>query len=62
MSSTEIYKKLAHSISSMRGKKVSYSIVGVDPRSMRESGLQMEVAFSTKSGGMNVVAMNGEKK
>ena len=56
------YNKLAKTISSMSAKDVSYAMIGTDPRQLRETGLPMEVKFSSKSGGLNVVAMAGEIK
>jgi len=61
ISSSAIHKKLANAINSMsaRTKTIRYAIIGNDPRPLREMGLPMEVQFSSKSGGLNVVAMRG---
>ena len=56
-SSSSIYKQIANAM-----KSVPYSIrctmIGKDPRSLRESSLPLKVAFSTKHGGLSVVAMS----
>jgi putative N6-adenine-specific DNA methylase len=58
-----IYKKLAKVLSSSSSSSSSRStdcaIIGKDVRIMRESGMPLDVAFSTKHGGLNVVAMAG---
>ena len=58
--SSATYKKLATSILST--EDVKYAIIGNDPRLLRETGLPLDVKFSSKSGGLNVVAMAGEIK
>jgi putative N6-adenine-specific DNA methylase len=65
MSGPAIYKKLANSISKMpcETNTTRYAVLGNDPRPIRETGLQpIEVKFSSKSGGISVVAMAGEKE
>lgn len=59
--SSAIYRRIAKSITSMSAqtKTISYAMLGNDPRPLRETGLPMDVKFSTKSGGINVVAMRG---
>jgi 23S rRNA G2445 N2-methylase RlmL len=58
LSSAGIYKTLAKSISSSKDL-IRYTLIGKDPRQMRETGLPLEVTFSTKSGGLSIVAMSG---
>jgi 23S rRNA G2445 N2-methylase RlmL len=53
-----IYKRLANVLSSS-SRSIDCAIIGTDLRIMRESGMPLDVAFSTKHGGMNVVAMAG---
>ncbi|KAL7482206.1 hypothetical protein ACHAW6_012102 [Cyclotella cf. meneghiniana] len=59
LSSSAVYKKLAQSISTLilQRKNIRFAMIGNDPRPMRETGLPLEVSFSSKSGGLNVVAM-----
>mmetsp|Transcript_23942 Transcript_23942/g.57761 ORF Transcript_23942/g.57761 Transcript_23942/m.57761 type:complete len:611 (-) Transcript_23942:132-1964(-) len=52
------YKQIAKAILSSQNK-IHCTMIGTDPRSLRESSLPLEVAFSTKQGGLNVVAMTG---
>jgi 23S rRNA G2445 N2-methylase RlmL len=58
---SNIYRKLAKAISSIStsSRKVDYAIIGKDMRIMRESGMPLDVAFSTKQGGLNVAVMIG---
>ena len=55
--SKSIYKQIARALRSSTFNKFKCTIIGKDPRSLRESSLPMEVAFSTKHGGLSVVAM-----
>lgn len=55
---SSIYKQIANALKSMPCK-VKFTMIGNDPRGLRESSLPLKVAFSTKHGGMNVVAMSG---
>jgi len=59
LSSSAVYNKLAQSISTLilQRKHIRFAMIGNDPRAMRETGLPLEVSFSSKSGGLNVVAM-----
>ncbi|KAL7529393.1 hypothetical protein ACHAWF_002960 [Thalassiosira exigua] len=54
------YKKLARSLFASP-HDIACALIGKDIRSMRESSLPLEVAFSTKHGGLSVVAMAGGK-
>ena len=55
-----IYRKLANALlSSSSSRSVDCAIMGKDLRIMREAGMPLDVAFSTKHGGLNVVAMAG---
>jgi putative N6-adenine-specific DNA methylase len=53
-----IYRKLAKVLSSS-SRRIDCAIIGKNIRAMRESGMPLEVIFSTKHGGLNVVAMSG---
>ncbi len=55
---SSIYKQIAKALRSLPCK-VQCTMIGNDPRTLRESSLPLEVAFSTKHGGMSVVAMTG---
>ena len=55
---SSIYKQIAKALKSLPCK-VQCTMIGNDPRSLRESALPLRVAFSTKHGGMSVVAMTG---
>lgn len=52
------YKQIAKGLKTLP-YKVQCTMIGNDPRTLRESSLPLKVAFSTKHGGMNVVAMTG---
>lgn len=57
-----IYRKLANvlsSSSSSSSRSIDCAIIGKDLRVMRESGMPLDVAISTKHGGLNVVVMSG---
>ena len=60
-SQSNIYRKLAQAISSIStsSRRIDCAIIGKDVRIMRESGMPLDVAFSTKQGGMNVAVMIG---
>lgn len=58
LSNTGIYKNLTKSISSSKDL-IRYTIMGKDPRPLRETGLPLEVTFSTRSGGLSIIAMTG---
>ena len=53
---SSIYKQIARALRSS-ARKFKCTMIGKGPRSLRESSLPMEVAFSTKQGGLSVVAM-----
>ena len=53
---SSIYKQIARALRSST-RKFKCTMIGKGPRSLRESSLPMEVAFSTKQGGLSVVAM-----
>ena len=53
-----IYRKLVNSLLSS-SRSIDCAIIGSDVRVMRGSGMPLEVAYSTKHGGLNVVAMTG---
>ena len=55
--SKSIYKQIARALRSSTFNKFKCTMIGKDPRSLRESSLPMDVAFSTKHGGLSVVAM-----
>jgi len=69
----KLYQKLGHSIKSMldrkrstidakeerKSKKVHYAIIGDKSRLIRSTKLPLQVAFSSKHGGLGVVAMKG---
>lgn len=55
---SSIYMQIAKALKSLPCE-VQCTMIGNDPRSLRESTLPLKVAFSTKHGGMNVVAMTG---
>ena len=55
---SSIYKQIAKALKSLPCK-VQCTMIGNDPRTLRESSLPLEVAFSTKHGGMSVVVMTG---
>ena len=56
-----IYRKLAHVLlSSSSSRSIDCAMIGKDLRVMREAGIpSLDVAFSTKHGGLSVVAMTG---
>jgi len=57
-----IYRKLAHVLlsSSSSRRSIDCAMIGKDLRVMREAGIpSLDVAFSTKHGGLSVVAMTG---
>lgn len=56
-SNSSIYKQIANSIRSLPCR-IRCTMIGKDPRSLRESSLPFNVAFSTKQGGLSVVAMS----
>ena len=58
-SKSSTYKKLAKSMFSLP-YKTRCTIIGNDPRLLRESSLPLDVAFSTKHGGLSVLAMTGQ--
>lgn len=55
---SNVYKQLAEALTQQYPSKVKYALIGNDPRPLRETGLSMEVSFSTRSGGLSVVAMS----
>lgn len=54
---TSIYAQIAKTIKSLP-YRIRYTMIGTDPRSLRDSSLPLKVAFSTKQGGLSVVAMS----
>ncbi|KAL7543978.1 hypothetical protein ACHAXR_013458 [Thalassiosira sp. AJA248-18] len=56
--SSSTYKQLAKALFSSP-YEIGSTIIGKDIRSLRESSLPLGVAFSTKQGGLSVVAMTG---
>ncbi|KAL9181839.1 hypothetical protein ACHAXT_012182 [Thalassiosira profunda] len=52
------YKELAKALIASP-HKLRCTLIGNNPRPLRESALPLEVAFSTKQGGLNVVAFSG---
>lgn len=52
------YKQIAKGLKTLP-YKVQCTMIGNNPRTLRDSSLPLKVAFSTKHGGMNVVAMTG---
>ena len=55
--SNSIYKQIANVLKSLP-YRIRCTIIGKDPRSLRESSLPLRVAFSTNQGGLSVVAMS----
>jgi putative N6-adenine-specific DNA methylase len=55
--SNSIYKQIANALKSLP-YRIRCTMIGKDPRSLRESSLPLRVAFSTKQGGLSVVAMS----
>jgi 23S rRNA G2445 N2-methylase RlmL len=60
LSSSGIHKNLAKSIS-LSKDLIRYTMIGNDPRPLRETGLPLEVKFSSKSGGLSILAMSGSR-
>lgn len=56
-----MYKKLAHVLlSASSSRSIDCAMIGKDVRVMREAGIpSLDVAFSSKHGGLSVVAMSG---
>jgi putative N6-adenine-specific DNA methylase len=54
---SSIYKQIANAMKSLP-YGIRCTMIGKDPRSLRESSLPLKVAFSTKHGGLSVVAMS----
>jgi len=55
--SSSIYKQIAKSIKHSKLDNVECTLIGKDIRSLRESSLPLEVGFSTRHGGLGVIAM-----
>lgn len=55
--SSSIYKQIAKSIQHSKLDNVECTLIGKDIRSLRESSLPLEVGFSTRHGGLGVIAM-----
>lgn len=55
-SSEDAYKKFARALS-RASRDTCCTLIGKDPRSLRESSLKLNVVFSTKQGGLSVVVM-----
>ncbi|KAL3827354.1 hypothetical protein ACHAXA_003088 [Cyclostephanos tholiformis] len=58
--SNSIYKQIANALKSLP-YRIRCTIIGKEPRSLRESSLPLRVAFSTKQGGLSVVAMSTDQ-
>jgi len=56
-SKSSIYKQIAKSIKHSNLNNVECTLIGKDIRSLRESSLPLEVGFSTRHGGVGVIAM-----
>ena len=56
-SKSSIYKQIAKSIQHSELDNVECTLIGKDIRSLRESSLPLEVGFSTRHGGLSVIAM-----
>ena len=56
-SSMSIYKQIANAMKAVP-YGIQFTMIGSEPRLIRESSLPFNVAFSTKQGGLSVVAMS----
>ena len=56
-SKSSIYKQIAKSMKHSKLNDVECTLIGKDIRSLRESSLPLEVGFSTRHGGLGVIAM-----
>ena len=55
--SMSIYKQIANAMKAVP-YGIQFTMIGLEPRVLRESSLPFNVAFSTKQGGLSVVAMS----